>query len=204
MLAVRVPVSAQEPQAAPAAKPAGEGTSGSADQPVELVEEITVTAGHADRRIQDVPVRVEVVDREEIEEKALMTPGSVAMLLGETTGLRVQTTAPSTSAANVRIQGLRGRYSLLLSDGLPLYGVDGGSLSLLQVPPLDLGQVEIVKGAASALYGPSAVGGVVNLVSQRPSERQRQALLNASTQQAADANTIAGILDAYNNNNLCP
>jgi len=127
MLAVRVPVSAQEPQAAPAAKPAGEGTSGSADQPVELVEEITVTAGHADRRIQDVPVRVEVVDREEIEEKALMTPGSVAMLLGETTGLRVQTTAPSTSAANVRIQGLRGRYSLLLSDGLPLYGVDGGS-----------------------------------------------------------------------------
>ena len=87
----------------------------------------------------------------------------------------------------MRIQGLRGRYSLLLSDGLPLYGVDRGSLSLLQVPPLDLGQVEIVKGAASALYGPSAVGGVVNLVSQRPSERQRQALVNASTQQAADA-----------------
>jgi outer membrane receptor for ferrienterochelin and colicins len=187
MLAVRVPLCAQEPQAAPAAKPASQGQPDAPDQPLELVEEITVTAGHADRRIQDVPVRVEVVDREEIEEKALMTPGSVAMLLGETTGLRVQTTAPSTSAANVRIQGLRGRYSLLLSDGLPLYGVDGSSLSLLQVPPLDLGQVEIVKGAASALYGPSAVGGVVNLVSQRPSERQRQALVNASTQQAADA-----------------
>ena len=51
-----------------------------------------------------------------------MTPGSVAMLLGETTGLRVQTTAPSLGAANVRIQGLRGRYSQLLADGLPLYG----------------------------------------------------------------------------------
>ena len=172
-------LAAQEP-AAPAP---GEATA----EPVQMVDEITVTAGHGDRRIQDVPVRVEVVDREEIEEKALMTPGSIAMLLGETTGLRVQTTAPSTGAANVRIQGLRGRYSLLLSDGLPLYGVDGGSLSLLQVPPLDLGQVEIVKGAASALYGPSAIGGVVNLVSQRPGTRQRQALLNASTQQAADA-----------------
>jgi iron complex outermembrane receptor protein len=180
-------LAAQEPSAKPDPKPASEAQSATPDAPIEIVEEITVTAGHADRRIQDVPVRVEVVDREEIEEKALMTPGSVAMLLGETTGLRVQTTAPSTSAANVRIQGLRGRYSLLLSDGLPLYGVDGGSLSLLQVPPLDLGQVEIVKGAASALYGPSAVGGVVNLVSQRPSERQRQALVNASTQQAADA-----------------
>ncbi len=162
-------------------------TAPAQDEPLELEEEVTVTAGHGERRIQDVPLRVEVVDREEIEEKALMTPGSVAMLLGETTGLRVQTTAPSTSAANVRIQGLRGRYTLLLSDGLPLYGTGGGSLSLLQVPPLDLGQVEIVKGAASALYGPSAIGGVVNLVSQRPGEGQRQALVNASTQQALDA-----------------
>lgn len=159
------------------------------DEPVRLEDEITVTAGHSDRRIQDVPLRVEVVDREEIEEKALMTPGSVALLLAETTGLRIQTTAPSTGAANVRIQGLRGRYSLLLSDGLPLYGVDGGSLSLLQVPPLDLDQVEIIKGAASALYGPSALGGVVNLVSRQPGERERQVLLNASTQEAVDATT---------------
>ena len=157
------------------------------EEPVRVEEEITVSAGHSDRRIQDVPLRVEVVDREDIEEKALMTPGSVAMLLGETTGLRVQTTAPTTGAANVRIQGLRGRYSLLLSDGLPLYGADGASLSLLQVPPLDLGQVEIVKGAASALYGPSALGGVINLVSQQPTERRRQGLVNASTQRAADA-----------------
>ena len=156
------------------------------DEPIRLEDEVTVTAGHSDRRIQDVPLRVEVVDREEIEEKALMTPGSVAMLLAETTGLRVQLTAPSTGAANVRIQGLRGRYSLLLSDGLPLYGVEGGALSLLQVPPLDLDQVEIIKGAASALYGPSALGGVINLVSRQPRERERQVLLNASTQEALD------------------
>jgi iron complex outermembrane receptor protein len=149
-------------------------------------EEIIVTAGRSDQRIQDVALRVEVVDREDIEEKALMTPGSVAMLLGETTGLRVQTTAPSLAAANVRIQGLRGRYSLLLSDGLPLYGVQGDSLSLLQVPPLDLGQVEIIKGAASALYGASALGGVINLVSQRPLEPTRELLWNATTQEAAD------------------
>src|SRR5690606_5525995 len=124
----------------------------------------------SDRRLQDEPLRVEVIGREEIEEKALMTPGSVAMLLAETTGLRVQTTAPSIGAANVRIQGLRGRYSQLLADGLPLYGAAGDSFSLLQVPPLDLGQVEIIKGAASALYGSSALGGVINLVSRRPGE----------------------------------
>ena len=131
-------------------------------------------------------MRVEVIDREEIEEKALMTPGSVAMLLGETTGLRVQTTSPALGAANVRIQGLRGRYSQLVADGLPLYGAQGDSFSLLQVPPLDLAQVEIIKGAASALYGASALGGVINLVSRRPAEAERELLINATSQSGHD------------------
>jgi iron complex outermembrane receptor protein len=117
----------------------------------EAEETVIVSATRTNTRLQDQPVRVEVIDREEIEEKALMTPGSVAMLLGETTGLRVQTTSPALGAANVRIQGLRGHYSQLVADGLPLYGAQGDSFSLLQVPPLDLGQVEIIKGAASAL-----------------------------------------------------
>ena len=86
----------------------------------EAEESVIVTATRTNTRLQDQPVRVEVIDREEIEEKALMTPGSVAMLLGETTGLRVQTTSPALGAANVRIQGLRGRYSQLVADGLPL------------------------------------------------------------------------------------
>src|SRR5262245_48186268 len=153
----------------------------------EIKETVIVSATRADRRLQDEPLRVEVIDREEIEEKALMTPGSVAMLLGETTGLRVQTTAPSLGAANVRIQGLRGRYAQLLADGLPLYGAGGDSFSLLQVPPLDLGQVEIIKGAASALYGPAALGGVINLVSRRPLESEREALFNITSQQGGDA-----------------
>lgn len=152
----------------------------------EVKEEVTVSATRTDRRIQDEPLRVEVIDREEIEEKALMTPGSVAMLLGETTGLRVQTVAPSVGAANVRIQGLRGRYAQLLADGLPLYGAGGDALSLLQVPPLDLGQVEVIKGAASALYGPAALGGVINLVSRRPEEAETEALLNATSQGGVD------------------
>lgn len=161
-------------------------------EPLEVEETVIVTATRSDRRVQDEPLRVEVIGREEIEEKALMTPGSVAMLLGETTGLRVQTTAPSIGAANVRIQGLRGRYSQLLADGLPLYGAAGDSFSLLQVPPLDLGQVEIIKGAASALYGSSALGGVINLVSRRPAETSVETLFNVTTQTGRDATMFAG------------
>jgi iron complex outermembrane receptor protein len=151
-----------------------------------LREEITVSAARSTTRLQDQPLRVEVVDQEEIDEKAMMTPGSVAMLLNETTGLRVQTTSPSLGAANVRIQGLRGRYSQLLADGLPLYGAQGDSLSLLQVPPLDLGQVEIIKGVASALYGAAALGGVVNLVSRRPRETESRLLANGTSQGGRD------------------
>ncbi|HUP41148.1 MAG TPA: TonB-dependent receptor [Vicinamibacterales bacterium] len=153
---------------------------------VEAEETVIVTATRTNTRLQDQPVRVEVIDREEIEEKALMTPGSVAMLLGETTGLRVQTTSPALGAANVRIQGLRGRYSQLVADGLPLYGAQGDSFSLLQVPPLDLAQVEIIKGAASALYGASALGGVINLVSRRPDTAERELLINGTSQSGQD------------------
>jgi iron complex outermembrane receptor protein len=145
-----------------------------------------VSATRSETRLKDQALRVEVIDREEIEEKALMTPGSVAMLLAETSGLRVQTTAPSLGAANVRIQGLRGRYTQLIADGLPLYGAQGDSFSLLQVPPLDLGQVEVIKGVASALYGASALGGVINLVSRRPREPERELLVNRTSQEGTD------------------
>jgi outer membrane receptor for ferrienterochelin and colicins len=150
------------------------------------LETVVVTATRSEQRIEDAPVRVEVLAREEVEEKMMMTPGDVAMMLNETSGLRVQATSPSLGGATVRVQGLRGRYTQLLSDGLPLYGGQSGSLGLLQIPPMDLGQVEVIKGAASALYGASALGGVINLVSRRP-DGDRELLLNASTLGGGDA-----------------
>ena len=162
-------------------------------EPVPAIEEeVVADTTRTATRLADQPLRVEVIDGEEIEEKALMTPGSIAMLLAETTGLRVQTTAPSLGAANVRINGLRGRYTQLLADGLPLYGSQGDSFSLLQVPPLDLSRVEIVKGAASALYGPTALGGVVNLVTRRPSADHADLLVNLTSQQGVDAAAFLG------------
>src|SRR2546423_9139097 len=121
-----------------------------------------------------------------------MTPGDIAMLLNETSGLRVQVTSPSLGAANVRVQGLRGRYAQLLSDGLPLYGGQTGSIGLLQIPPLDLGQVEIIKGVASALYGSSALGGVINLVSRRPQQSGREVLLDQKTPRRGGSAVLLG------------
>ncbi|MCW4463599.1 TonB-dependent receptor [Sphingomonas sp. BT-65] len=163
-----------------------------APQAEEEDEEIVVQATRSNRRVQDEPVRVEVLNREEIEEKILMRPGNVAMILSETGGLRVQVTAPAMGAANIRVQGMDGRFTQLLADGLPLYGGQASSLGLLQIPPTDLGQVEVIKGAASALYGPSALGGVINLVSRRPrAEAEGELLLNATTRDGQDVTGYA-------------
>src|SRR5687767_10397435 len=153
-----------------------------------VAETITVVAStRTDKRLEDQPMRVEVLGREEIEEKMLMTPGDIVMMLNEMGGMRVQTTSPSLGAASVRIQGMRGRYTRFLADGLPLFGEQVGSLGLLQIPPMDLGQVEVIKGVASSLYGAGAMGGVVNLISRKPGrEPEREVLVNRSTRGATD------------------
>jgi iron complex outermembrane receptor protein len=154
---------------------------------VAVEEHVTVSATRTDRGIEDQPMRVEVLDREEIDEKSMMTPGDVVMLLNEAGGMRVQATSPSLGAASIRIQGMRGRYTRFLSDGLPLFG-EQVSLGLMQIPPLDLGRVEVIKGVASSLYGAGAMSGVVNLVSKRPGAMpERQMLVNASTRGGTDA-----------------
>ena len=154
----------------------------------EMEEEITVSATRTDKRLEDQPMRVEVLAREEIEEKMLMTPGDIVMMLNEMGGMRVQATSPSLGAASVRIQGMRGRYTRFLSDGLPLFGEQVGALGLLQIPPMDLGQVEVIKGVASSMYGAGAMGGVVNLISRRPGAKaMREALVNQSTRGSTDA-----------------
>jgi iron complex outermembrane receptor protein len=161
------------------------------DEAVEL-DAVVVQSTRSGRRVSDEPIRVDVVSQEEIEEKLLMSPGNVSMLVAETAGVRVQNTSPGMGASNIRIQGLRGRYTQLLADGLPLYGGQSSSIGLLQIPPTDLGSVEIIKGSASALYGAAALGGVVNLISRRPKETaEAEMLLNATSRGGQDVTGYA-------------
>jgi len=162
------------------------------DDEDRTLETIIVEATRSGRAVNDQPMRVEVIGREEIEEKAAMRPGNIATLVAETGGVRVQTTSPALGAANIRLQGLYGRYTQLLSDGLPLYGGQATSIGLLQIPPTDLSQVEIIKGAASSMYGGSALGGVINLVSRRPGETAGgEVLVNLTTQDGQDVTAYA-------------
>ena len=138
----------------------------------EEMEEVVVTSTRSGRTIEDVPTRVEVIAGEELAEKGNMKPGDIRMLLNESTGIQTQQTSATSYNSSIRIQGLDGKYTQLLRDGLPLYSGYSGGLSLMQIAPLDLKQVEVIKGASSTLYGGGAIAGLVNLISKTPGEER--------------------------------
>lgn len=132
--------------------------------------EVTVTSTRTGREIDDVPTRVEAIDEEEVDEKSNMRPSNVSMVLNESTGIKVQQTSATSNTQSVRIQGLDGRYTQLLKDGFPSFGGFSGSISLLDILPLDLKQVEIIKGPSATFYGGGAIAGVINFISKEPED----------------------------------
>src|ERR1700752_1113910 len=132
--------------------------------------EVPVVSTRTGREIDDVPTRIEAIDEEEVDEKTNMRLANVSMVLNESTGIKVQQTSATSNTQSVRIQGLDGRYTQLLKDGFPAFGGFSGSISLLDILPLDLKQVEIIKGPSATFYGGGAIAGVINFVSKEPEE----------------------------------
>lgn len=147
----------------------------------EEMEEITLVSTRSSRTIEDIPTRVEVIAGEELSEKGNMKPGDIRMLLNESTGIRTQQTSATSYNSSIRIQGLDGKYTQLLRDGFPLYSGFASGLSLMQVAPLDLKQVEVIKGSSSTLYGGGAIAGLVNLVSKTPEEEPELSFMGNGT-----------------------
>ncbi|MBT3254660.1 MAG: TonB-dependent receptor [Candidatus Marinimicrobia bacterium] len=154
-------------------------------------EEVHISATRSSRTIADIPTRIEAISGEELNEKGNMKPGDIRMLLNESTGIQTQQTSATSYNSSIRIQGLDGKYTQILKDGFPLYSGFSGGLSLLQIVPLDLSQVEVIKGASSTLHGGGAIAGLVNLVSKTPSEkRELSVLLNATSALGLDASAF--------------
>jgi len=144
-------------------------------------EEVIVTTTRTSRTILNTPTRVEIISGEELEEKGNMKPGDIRMLLNESTGIQTQQTSATSYNSSIRIQGLDGRYTQILRDGFPLYAGFSGGLSIMQIAPLDLRPVEVIKGSSSTLYGGGAIAGLVNLVSKTPGDKREISFLANGT-----------------------
>jgi outer membrane receptor protein involved in Fe transport len=157
--------------------------------PIEMgemvMQEVKVSATRIEKLAGETPTRVEILDEMEVDENTLMAPSGITMLLNETPGLRVFAASPSLGTGSVRILGLPGQYTTMLADGLPLFGSSTSALGPLDVSPVDLQRVEIIKGAASALYGGQSLGGVINLVSKPPTGKN-ELLVNRRTMGVTD------------------
>jgi len=146
------------------------------------LDEVVLQSSRSTRTVKKIPTRIEFIGVEELGEKAIMNSTNISMVLRESTGIQMQQTSLSSGNTNIRIQGLDGRYTQLLRDGFPLFGGFSSGLSILQIPPLDLQQFEIIKGSSSTLYGGGAIAGLINMVSKTPDEEPALDIMLTQTQ----------------------
>jgi iron complex outermembrane receptor protein len=148
-------------------------------------ETVVVTTTRVPSLVADEPLRIEAVPSEEIEENLTVQPGNISTLLNELPSARIQSAAPGLGGVGLQLRGMPTRHTLVLTDGLPSLGAEPDDFGLLQTPPLDLERIEVIKGAASALFGGSALGGVLNIVSKSPRENSA-VLANATSRGGRD------------------
>ena len=144
-------------------------------EPATLLETVTVTPTRTEQRLGDVPASVSVLTSEAIEASPAMLADDVLRqvptfsLFRRTSGLVAQ---PTTQGVSLRGIGPSGQSrTLVLLDGIPFNDPFGGWVYWTRVPLASVDRVEITEGTSSSLYGNIAMGGVINIITSRPTRR---------------------------------
>ncbi|OGP35748.1 MAG: hypothetical protein A2X88_02980 [Deltaproteobacteria bacterium GWC2_65_14] len=126
---------------------------------------IVVTATRVERRVSEQASSISVVTEEEI---GLKGPSLAGDLLQGIPGVDVQRSGSPGNRENIKIRGGSGTHTLVLIDGFPVNSPTLGQFDISSLPVKGFEQVEVVRGAQSALYGSNAMGGVVNFLPPGP------------------------------------
>lgn len=136
-------------------------------EPARITESITVTAAtRTEKRLEDVPIRTEVVMPQIIEMSSAKT---LADAVEFTPGIRVENSCQNCNFSSIRMLGLQGPYTQILFDGQPTMSSLAQVYGVEHIPAQMVDRVEIVKGGGSSIYGSGSVGGVINIISHTPS-----------------------------------
>ncbi len=130
-----------------------------------LLDEVVVTGTRTEKLLAETPVRTEVIDRTRITATGAR---SLADAVEFTPGLRVLDNCQNCNFTTLSMLGLEGKYSQVLYDGQPIFSGLALVYGLEQIPARLIDRIEVVKGGGSAVYGPGAVGGVVNVIPRTP------------------------------------
>ncbi|MUP45214.1 TonB-dependent receptor [Gramella sp. BOM4] len=133
----------------------------------DSLNEIVVTGTRTPKRKTDSPVIVNLIDSEILRQ---VTATDLSDGLRFQPGLRVETDCQTCNYTQLRMNGLQGGYSQILINGRPIFSPLTGLYGLEQIPVNMIERIEVVRGGVSALYGSSAIGGTVNVITKIPKQ----------------------------------
>lgn len=131
----------------------------------EILDQVTVTGTRTDKRRTNSPVIVNVINSQTLAD---VQACNLSEGLKFQTGLRVETDCQTCNYTQLRMNGLAGGYSQILINGRPIFSPLTGLYGLEQIPTNMIERIEVVRGGGSALYGSSAIGGTVNVITKIP------------------------------------
>ena len=134
------------------------------------LEEIVVTATRTERLLKDVPASVTLITKEDIEKTSARY---VDDILRDVVGVEVRRARGiSSPCTHLRLRGFaHPRSTLILRDGMPVNRIACGGMKWNEFPLGIVDRVEVVRGAASSIYGSSAMGGVINIITRKPEKK---------------------------------
>jgi vitamin B12 transporter len=129
------------------------------------LKDVVVTSNRVPTPLNDVLADVTVIDRATLD---LAGQSSLRDLLGQQPGVQYSTTGGYRSTTSIFLRGASNSQALILVDGVRVGSATAGGAALENIPVERIERIEILRGAASALYGPDAVGGVIQIFTREP------------------------------------
>ncbi|RLB80737.1 MAG: hypothetical protein DRH24_10155 [Deltaproteobacteria bacterium] len=163
------------------------------------LEQIVVTATKTEKKVEDAPGSLTIISKEEIDRRNIKT---VDKALSDIKGIFVKRNKGlMDSTSSVRLRGFKGdQYTLILLDGQPVNNAYTGGLEWGMLPVDNIERIEVIRGAASALYGGNAMGGVINIITKTPEKLELRATTGYGTHDTKRYRVSAGnrFLDKFN------
>lgn len=145
------------------------------EEEVMSLNEVVVTGTKTFKRKTESPVIVNVLEGKTL---GLIQANTLSEGLCFQPGLRVETDCQTCNYSQLRMNGLGGSYSQILINGRPVFSPLTGLYGMEQIPANMIDRIEVVRGGGSALYGSSAIGGTVNIITRIPDENSYEVAAN--------------------------
>ena len=153
------------------------------------LDSVVINTGTAtDYNIFDSPVKVEVVNQEYFEE---VESYNLVEGIQSVAGVEEVISCGVCGTNDIHINGMEGRYTLVLIDGMPIVSSLASVYGLNGIPTSMIERIEIIKGPASSIYGSEAMGGIINIITLRP-ENAHKLTLSSSFSSHLESNTSIG------------